>query len=242
MGHRSFGGEDPEVLRNLHHRALDKQAVNARGLFERIGQSAPGVGIELQGNGAEMQIEIEQRRGLVALFRQNPRAGNRGHRRTDTTAAADERDDLAEASPNRRRRAAFLQSRGQRLAAYRLHHVIGRAGREEIAEKRDVIDHAERDDLDVLATHSAGRAELGDRRRRIAEIDDQNARILTLAHPPQCRIERCLKAQLVIQVQLTDDRLDAFEGGLILKDRDNAHVLGFLRGRLLGNCGNCTHY
>jgi hypothetical protein len=43
-------------------------------------------------------------------------------------------------------------------------------------------------------------------------------------------------------VQLTDDRLDAFEGGLILKDRDNAHALEFLRGRLLGNCGNCTHY
>src|SRR5207253_7933041 len=170
--------------------------------------------------GAEMQIEIEQRRGLVALLRQNPRAGNRGHRRTDTTAAANERDDLAEASPTRRRRAAFLQSCGQRLAAYRLHHIIGCAGREEVAEERDVINNAECDDLNVLATYRARRAELGDRCSRIAEIDDQNARVLTLAHPPQCRVERCLKAQLVIQVQLTDDRLDAFEGGLILKDRD----------------------
>ena len=69
LGHRRFGGQNSEVFRNLHHRPLDKQAVDARGLFERIGQPAAGVGIELQGDGTEMQIEIEQRGGLVALFR-----------------------------------------------------------------------------------------------------------------------------------------------------------------------------
>jgi hypothetical protein len=43
-------------------------------------------------------------------------------------------------------------------------------------------------------------------------------------------------------MQLTDDRLDALEGGLILKDRDDAYALGSLRERLFGNCGDCTHY
>jgi hypothetical protein len=94
----------------------------------------------------------------------------------------------------------------------------------------------------LISSPPTVRAELRDRRGRIAEVDDQNARAFALAHPPQCRIERRLEAQLVIQVQLTNDRLDAFEGRLILKDSDNTHALGLLRGRLFGNCGDCTHY
>src|SRR6202035_5833949 len=141
-------------------------------------------------------------------------------RRTDTAAAADECDDLAQATATRRGRAAFLKSRGKRLAAHRFDDIIGGAGGKQVAEQGDVVDDAERNDLDLLATHRTRRAELGDRRGRIAQVDDQNARAFALAHPPQCRIERRLEAQLVIQVQLTNDRLDAFEGRLILKDSD----------------------
>src|SRR5262249_61565185 len=113
---------------------------------------------------------------------------------------------------------------------------------EKIAEQRDVIDDAECDDLDLLATYGTGCAELSNRCRRVAQVENQDARALALADAPQCRVERRLEAQLVIQVQLAHDRLNALERGLILKDGDDAYALGLLRGRLLGNCGDCTHY
>ena len=46
---------------------------------------------------------------------------------------------------------ALDQRRGKRLAADRLHQVIGGAGGEQIAEQPDIVDRAERDDLEIAA-------------------------------------------------------------------------------------------
>jgi hypothetical protein len=43
-------------------------------------------------------------------------------------------------------------------------------------------------------------------------------------------------------MQLAHDRLDAFERGLILKNGNDAYAIRGWRGRLLGDCGDCTHY
>src|SRR5438105_11937801 len=102
-----------------------------------------------------MEVEIEQRGRLIMLLRQGPGAGHRRHGRADAAAAADKCDDLTQAAGARCRGAAFFERRRKRLPAHRLNDVIGRARGEEITKQRDVVDHAERNDLDVLAPNRA---------------------------------------------------------------------------------------
>ena len=49
-----------------------------------------------------------------------------------------------------------------------------------------------------------------------------------LADAPQRGVERRLDDQLVVELQLADDALDAIERRLILQDRDDAFAIGLL--------------
>ena len=63
------------------------------------------------------------------------------------------------------------------------------------------------------------------------EIEDQDARRGPLADAPQRGIERRLEGQLVVELQLADDPLDAVEGRLILEDGDDALAIRLLSAR-----------
>ena len=189
-----------------------------------------------------MEVEVEQRGRFAAILRQDPSAGNRGHCRADAAATADERNHLAQSALGAHR-AAFFQCRGERLPAYRLDDIVGRAGRQQIAEQRDIIDHTESNDLKVAAADRTSRAELGDRRVGITEIENEDARLVPFTNAPQGRIECGFEAQLVFEVQLTDDALHPLEGWLILQDRHDTFALGLLgNDRFFTDCGDCTHY
>ena len=55
-----------------------------------------GIGVELQRDGAEMQVEIDQRGAFLALLGEDPGDGDRRGRRADAAAAAEKGDHLAE--------------------------------------------------------------------------------------------------------------------------------------------------
>ena len=86
----------------------------------------------------------------------------------DATAAADKDDDLPQpvgGRPDRRR--APLQHRGQGLAGRRLHQVVAGAGREQVAEQRDVVDRAEHNEFQIGATDRARALDLSEHRRQM---------------------------------------------------------------------------
>jgi hypothetical protein len=93
---RRLGGKHPQIVADLDHRALDEQAVDARRLLQGLAKPTARVEIELQRDGAEMQVEIDQGNALVTLRSHQPRTGNRRCRSADTAAAADEDDYLAQ--------------------------------------------------------------------------------------------------------------------------------------------------
>ena len=135
----------------------------------------------------------------------------------------------------------FEQS-GQLLAAGRLDQIVGGAGREHVAVEPDIVDRAERHNLEVGAADRTRCAEFGDRRRRLAEVDDQHARTHPIVNTPQRRIERRLETQLVVQLQFADDALDAIERRLIVHDGKHACPVGLARGAdWTFGCG-CGHY
>ena len=96
LGDRRLGGEDAQRVGYLDRGAVDEQRVDARGLLQRLAQSAAGVGVELQRDRAEMQIEVEQHGAFLVLLGQQPGAGDRRRGGADAAAAADKGDDLAE--------------------------------------------------------------------------------------------------------------------------------------------------
>ena len=71
---RRFRGEDAQILGHLDHRPLDEQAVDARGLLQRLAQPVAGIGVELQRDRAEMQVEIESAVALLAVLGEQPGA------------------------------------------------------------------------------------------------------------------------------------------------------------------------
>ena len=92
LGRRRFGRQNPQIVGDLDHRPLDEQAVDARRLLQRFAQPAAGIGVELERDRAEMQVEIDERGALAALLGQQPGAGHRGGRRADAAAAAEKGD------------------------------------------------------------------------------------------------------------------------------------------------------
>ena len=157
-------------------------------------------------------------------------------------AAPHERNHLAQPALGTHR-AALFQCGGERLPAHRLDDIVGRAGRQQIAEQCDIIDDPERDDLELAAADRASRTELGDRRIGIAEVENEDARFVPFTNAPQGRIESGFEAQLVFEVQLTDDALHPLEGWLILQDRHDTFALGLLgNDRFFTDRGDCTHY
>jgi len=80
------------------HGALDEQTVDAGRLLQRLAQPAAGIGIELERDGAEMEIEIDERHSLAALLGKEPGAGDGGCRRADAATAADEDDHLPQSA------------------------------------------------------------------------------------------------------------------------------------------------
>ena len=63
-----------------------------------------------------------------------------------------------------------------------------------------------------------------------AESRTRTRGLSSLADAPQRRIERRLEAQLVVELQLADDALDAIERRLVVDDRHHANPVGFARG------------
>jgi hypothetical protein len=74
-------------------------------------------------------------------------------------------------------------------------------------------------------------ADLSDRRRRFAEVDQQDARCRTRTDAPQRSVERIGYGEFVIQLQLTDDPLDPIDRRRLVEDGEDALALGFERGR-----------
>ena len=114
---RGLGRQHAQIIADLDHRALDEQAVDARRLLQGLAQPAARVEVELQRDGAEMQIEIDERDPLTPLCGHQPGAGDRRGRRADPAAAADEDDHLPQPVGGRSGRAAVaFQYRGERFA------------------------------------------------------------------------------------------------------------------------------
>ena len=66
------------------------------GLFQRIAQAAARLDVERERRRAEMQVEIDQRRALLAIVREQEGRVDGHRRRADTAARAHEGDDAAE--------------------------------------------------------------------------------------------------------------------------------------------------
>ena len=117
LGRRRLGGQHQQIVGHLDHGALDEEAVDAGRLLQRLAQPAAGIGIELERDGAEMEIEIDERHPLAALLGEQPGAGNGGCRRADAAAAADEDDHLPQSATGPRSRISrpFLQGSRQGL-------------------------------------------------------------------------------------------------------------------------------
>src|SRR5262249_44293254 len=99
-----------------------------------------------------------------------------------------------------------------------------------------------RQDLQLAATDRAGRAQFGDRRGRVGQVEDQDARIAAFANAAQRGVERRLEGQIVVELQFADDALDAVERCLVLQDRDYALAVGASSGRGGGaDCACCSH-
>src|SRR5205823_220870 len=89
-----LGCQHAQIIADLDHGALDKQAVDARRLLQGLAQAAARVEVELQSDGPEMQVEIDERDPLTLLGGHQPGAGNGRGRRADPAPAADEHDYL----------------------------------------------------------------------------------------------------------------------------------------------------
>jgi hypothetical protein len=105
-----------------------------------------------------------------------------------------------------------------------------RAGGEEVAEQGDVVDRAEREDLGLGTGHGPRRADLGDRRRRLRQVEDQHAGLHALAHAPQRGIEARLDDQFVVELQFSGDALNPVQRRLVLKDGDDAFAFDLPSG------------
>src|SRR6516225_429083 len=133
------------------HGALDEQTVDAGRLLQRLAQPAAGIGIELERDGAEVEIEIDERHSLLALLGKEPGAGDGGCRRADAAAAADKDDHLPQpaAGPRSRVSRPFLQGSRQGLTGRRLDQVVVGAGGEQVAKQRNIVEDAESHELQI---------------------------------------------------------------------------------------------
>src|SRR6516162_6860138 len=147
------------------HGALDEQTVDAGRLLQRLAQPAAGIGIELERDGAEVEIEIDERHSLAALLGKQPGAGNGCCRRADAAAAADKDDHLPQpaAGPRSSVSRPFLQGSRQGLTGRRFDDVVVGAGCEQIAEQSNIVDDTQRDELQLGAADRSSRVDLGDR-------------------------------------------------------------------------------
>ena len=71
-----LGSQNPQGLGDLDHRPLDEQAVDARRLLQGFAQSTARSEIQLERDGAEMGIEIDEGDPLLALGGQQPGTGD----------------------------------------------------------------------------------------------------------------------------------------------------------------------
>ena len=85
--------------------------------------------------------------------------------------------------------------------------------------------------FEIGAADRARRADLGDRRRQLAEVEEQDARAAPARMRRSAASSVSVDGQLVIQLQLADDPLDAVERRLIVQDGEDALALGLERSR-----------
>jgi hypothetical protein len=232
LGRRGLGRKDPQIVGHLDHSALDKQAVDTGRLLQRLAQPGAGVGVELERDRAEVKVEIDERHPLAAFLGQEPGTRHGGRRGPDPATAADEHNDLAQAAvAGNGGGRPLLQNGRQRLAGRRLDEVIVAAGGEQVAEQGDIVDVAERDELQLGAADRPRRADLGNRRARLRKIQQQNPRHGTRADPSQRSVERVGDDQLVVQLQLADHLLHPIEHRLMLHHGEDTFAYGLGRSR-----------
>ncbi len=176
-----LAGEDRQFAAIARHGRGQQLAVDALGVLEGLAQAAARLEVEAQGDIAEMEVEVHERRAQLAFLDKEPSRGDRQRRRADAAARTDKRK-----KPDRPRRVAAArlgidpqcrrQCTVEHLARYRLDEIIGNAQCRELAVKADIVDRPDGDKADQGAAQPG---ELGDGAGRIGDagdIDEQNMR------------------------------------------------------------------
>ena len=171
------------MLADLGHGAGDEEAVDPGRGFQGLAQTAGRLEVEGQGDGAELQIQVQEHGLLLALLAEDPGQADRHGAGADTAARTDDGDPLGllgfALGDLLNRLAGLLgpRDRGrQGLLGHRLDQVVGHAGADQLAVEADVVDRADADQLGLVGEGRGQRQHRRQRRVGLPEIDDHDPR------------------------------------------------------------------
>ncbi len=247
---RLLGGHDHELLPDLHGGAADEQAVDPARMLERLAQPVGGLHVEGEGDGAVLEIEVEQRRPALELVGDEPGAVDRERAGPDAAAGADQRHHrpaLGDARLGGLGRALVQPAEGQvqRLLRHGLHQVLGHARFDHLAIERDVVGGADGDQLRLLGEGRDDRQQGGERAVRIAHVDDEKLRSPALGqvferlaaaavpHPEIGEAQAADRGDRAMRLVVGDEGHAVRRGGGLRRSRAAGQAI---LGRELGKC------
>ena len=173
-----LGAQDEQVVALAHQGALDKQAVDAVGVFQGFAEAAPRFQIERQRHGAEIEIQIDDGHPQFLLVGHQPGDVDGNRAGADATAGADHGDQPADPGLLGLRRGGLLgrldDERVQGFRRHRLEQVVLDAQGDKVAEQVDVVDIPQCDDARARVADLRQRADVVKGIVGIGDIDHQH--------------------------------------------------------------------
>ncbi len=163
------------------HGAFDEQPVDPTGIVDRIGQATARLEIQRECAGAEVDVEIEQRRGEMLVRSEIPAERGRQRRGADTAAGADDRGrdvaldhfDIA-AARGAENRLRLIERVAQRRRGKRLEEVVVDSACEQIAVEPHIIDLPDGDHHGARFANLGQRIDIVERVAAFRQIDEQD--------------------------------------------------------------------